>query len=168
MKRTLAIALAIIIVLASATAAQEITLKYTFFGGWKYSTDGEKFKGVSMSGNELCTIMEGNDAALAEMKAYKKRKIWGAVCGWPGGILCGWGVGAGLRDDWTESDKIILGTGLGLMVITGLIEGSASRRLKKAVSIYNGEGQALLFDIDYRKSALSGNGQLTFALSYTF
>lgn len=168
MKTTIITLILLTLTFAATSTAKEITLKKNFFTGWKYSTNGKDFKGVGMSGKSLRFEMEGNDDAVAEMNIYKSRQVWVAVFGWPGGAMAGWACGSAIAGNWSETDGYLLGIGLGMGVISALFEASATRHLKKAVSIYNGEEQALMFDLNFRKSALASNGQLTLSLSYNF
>ncbi len=162
------VAIMIIIFLTGTLSAEEITLKKTFFSDWKYSTDGQKFKGVGLSGTSLRELMADNDEAVAEMNVYKSRKVWMAVLGWPGGFMAGWACGAAIAGNWKDSDGVLLGVGVSMMVVSAIFEASATRHLKKAVSIYNGDDQELVFDMNFGRSVSSGNGQVGLALTYSF
>ena len=168
MKTTIITFVLLILALAATSTAGEITLKKNVFTGWKYSTDGENFKRVGMSGKSLSEIMAGNDAAVVEMNKYRNRSEWATIFAWPGGFMLGWACVSALTDNWKDYDNYLLGAGVVMVSLSTFFEGSATRHLKEAVSIYNGEDQALMFDLIYRKSTLTENGQLTLTLSYTF
>lgn len=168
MKKQLLIALLVLLAIASSSWAGEIKLKKTFFGGWKYAIGLGSFHGVGMSGKSLREHMEGNDEAVAEMKTYKERKIEAALFGWPGGFLMGWAAADAVLDNWSSTDEVFLAIGIPLTIIATIAEVSATNHLKKAVSIYNGEEQALFFDLDLRKPSFASGGGLSLGLKYRF
>lgn len=168
MKKQLLITLVLLIAIAGSSWAGEITLKHSLFWGWKYSADSNDFHRVGFTGNSLRERMEGNEEAVDKMYAYRERKIEAAVFGWPGGFMVGWACSAAIWGDWKDSDGVLLGVGLGLMLVAEIIEMSATRCLKEAVAIYSGEEQAPVFDLNLTKPPLASGSELTLALKYTF
>jgi len=158
----------VVLVFACFASAKEITLKKSFFTGWKYSVDGEDFQKVGFTGSSLRYEMEGNDAAQREMDTYKSRKIMAAVTGWPGGFLIGWPIGGAIANGWKDSYNVMLAVGVPLTIISTVYEISANDHLKKAVRIYNGEEQVIYFGINYNRVLAAANGRVTVGFTWTF
>jgi hypothetical protein len=168
MKKLILITLGMVFMLTGISAAGEITLKKNFFTGWKFSTDGQHYKNVGRTGKSLRLAMEGNELAQGEVDIYKKRMTLAAVTGWPGGFLVGWSIGDAIFGEWDSTNEILLAIGLPLGIVSTVAEVSGNKHLKKGVSIYNGEEQTLLLDMNYKKSALTGNSNLIIAINFTF
>ncbi|UCG61822.1 MAG: hypothetical protein JSV52_00605 [Candidatus Zixiibacteriota bacterium] len=168
MKKTLLITIILIIALAATTSAEEITLKHYFFGGWKYSVDGHRYQGVGWDGGKLKARMAGNDAAVAEMNKVKSRKTLSMVTGIPGGFCLGWTLGEAIWGEWDSTDDVLLAIGIPLTLVSMVADASANKHMKEAVKIFNGEEQALMLDINYKTSSLTGSNNLTLALNFTF
>jgi|GEM_PF-2682814 len=133
---------AVLCLVAGSVYGNEITLKNSFFGGWKYSLDGAFYHKVGYSGAELRGAMEGNEAAQAQMDKYKTYKIWSAVTGAPAGFLIGWPLGGYIASgEWKDSYTTMYIVAAPLFVASAAFEMSATSKLKKAVRIYNGEEQ---------------------------
>ncbi len=158
------------LVLCCSQVSAKITLKKTFFGGWKYSLDGTKFKGVGLSGNGLRNEMTGSDSAQMHMQKYKSAKIWGVVTGIPGGFLLGWPLGSKLGGkDWTDTYTAMIVAGVPLSIASFVFEEAATRNLKKAVNIYNGDdGKSLGIKLDFVNPNSDRQVGLIFGLSYQF
>lgn len=147
--------------------ANEIILKRTFFGGWKYSVDGMKYEKVGYSGAGLKSKMAGNETALHEMNDYAKCKTWSLVTGIPGWSLLGWTLIKRLDDSqWKDSYTTMYAIGIPLSVAAVVFEEISASKLQKAVRIYNGQEKS---------SALpapgvfaSRNGALGISLNWKF
>ena len=148
------IAVLLLLTLCCSMAFGEITLKKNFFTGWKYSVDGGEFKKVGFSGSSLYLEMQDNEKAQLHMKKYKSAKTWAAVTGYPGGFLVGWPLGAylGSGGEWKDSYTTMIIIGAPLAVISIVFEGSATRNLKKAVRLFNGESESLDLRLDFEST----------------
>ncbi len=136
--RILLFSLTGILVLTTCISAQEIVLQKKFFGGWEFSIDGENYRKVGSGASDLFTIMSDNPAAIAELDVYRSKKAAAMFTGIMGGILLGWPLGGYLAtDEWKDGYNIMIGVGIPLAVVSGLLESSATGKLKNAVSIYN-------------------------------
>jgi hypothetical protein len=169
MKRLIFMVLIGLLIFAGKAFPQEITLKNNFFTGWKYSFDGSEYHKVGVSGRSLHDAMEGNAPAQEEMRKYKSAKTTATVFGIPGGFLIGWPLGATLAGkEWndTYTGMVIAGGAMG--IISLVFESSATGHLKKAVSIYNGEEQALGFMISYRPQMTEYNNGLIVGMKFRF
>jgi hypothetical protein len=162
---TLIIALCL---LSASTLAGEIKLTSTFFGGWKYSLDGTEYKNVGF-GNDLRWEMAGNDAAQEEMSKYETYKGWATLAGIPCGFLLGWPLGGCLANsEWKDSYTIMYMIGVPLTITSLLLDATATRKLKKAVRIYNGEESAPSTFVPSLEIFASSEGCPRFGLSWRF
>lgn len=133
-----------LLLLCSSQATAEITLKKSFFTGWKYSVDGSDYKGVGFSGTDLRNEMEGNEGAQSHMLRYKSAKTWATITGVPGGALIGWPIGGYIGGgEWKDGYTAMIIAGSSLAVVSIVLEASATRNLKKAVALYNEGNQSL-------------------------
>ena len=124
--------------------AQQVTLKKSFWSGYKYSVGGGEYRKVGNSGKDLRSVMQSNPAAASRMDSYKKFKTAGLVTGIPGGVLVGWVIGGSIAGGWDENQDTyttMLIIGVPLIVASAILDGKANSNLKKAVTSYN-EGQA--------------------------
>lgn len=159
---------AALLCLVSCVQAGHIELKNSFFGGWKYSTDGVTFNKVGYSGRGLYDAMEENEAAQKQMLAYKSHMTVAVVTGTPGGILIGWPLGGAIVGGWKDSYTTMIVIGTPLAIISTVYEISAKSHLKKAVRIYNGEEQASHFDIGIRPLYNSPRAGILLSASWHF
>ncbi len=166
---TMLLVLAVVTLCYSQSSA-EITLKKNFFTGWKYSSDGLAFKNVGFSGSELRDEMRGDEKAQAHMTKYKSSKTWAAITGWPGGFLLGWPIGGylGSGGEWKDSYTTMMIIGAPLAVISTIFEASATRNLKKAVALHNGEEHSLGFMLDIRPTEYTQQMTPILGLKYEF
>lgn len=139
------LALVMILLLCGSSACAEITLKKGFFSGWKYSIDGQTFTKVGYTGSRLYDEMEGHQEAQARLLQYRSAKSWALVSGIPGGILLGWPLGAyaGSGGEWEDSYTTMIIVGGSLAVVSMILEATATRHLKEAVALYNGDERKL-------------------------
>jgi hypothetical protein len=163
--RTVIIALCL---LSASTLAGEIKLKNSFFGGWKYSIDGTEYKKVGF-GSDLRWEMAGNVAAQEEMSKYETYTGWATVSGYTGGFLIGWPLGAVIAGgEWKDSYTTMYIIGVPLSITSLLLDAAATRKLKKAVRIYNGEESAPSTFIPSLEIFASSEGCPRFGLSWRF
>jgi hypothetical protein len=165
--------LVIIVLLALVTSAgaadKKITLNKSFWSGWQYSQDDIHFHNVGATAKTLRQVMADNDEAVAQLNSYKSKKVAGAVLGIPGGVLIGWPLGATIAgQDWKDSYTVMMAVGIPLGIADIILESSATKNLKRAVAIYNGEEQSCLDHVGvnlclFRKSKFPG-----LRLSYSF
>jgi hypothetical protein len=159
----------VVLIFAGTAFPQQITLKNNFFTGWKYSFDGSDYHKVGVSGSSLHDAMEGNAPAQEEMLKYKSSKTTATVFAIPGGFLIGWPLGATLAGkEWndTYTGMIIAGGVMG--IVSMVYESWATGHLKKAVSIYNGEEQALGFVISYCPQMNVNEDRLIVGMAFRF
>jgi hypothetical protein len=141
----------IILCLPLAAFAQEdassrpaIDLEKSFWSGWKFSTDGENFEKVGVSGTALRAAMEGNAAAQAKMDAYRTSNVTAVIAASAGAFFIGWPLGASLaQSEWKDEHTTMLIIGSGLTAVGVIFGASATRQLQDAVEIYNGEDVSL-------------------------
>jgi hypothetical protein len=159
-----------VLLICTASASAEITLRNNFFTGWQYSTNGTDYAGVGISGNALYLAMEGNDLAQSHMRSYKASKIWATILGYPGGFLLGWPVGGYMATgEWQDNYTTMIAVGALLAIVSFMLEDVAIDHMKKAVEIYNnGEHSELGLTFNWRPSATSNNGLLVLGISYGF
>lgn len=165
------IVLLILTVMLCTQVSAEIILKKSFFGGWKYSTDGVEYRKVGMSGGDLRYEMAGSEEAQTHMEKYKTANTWAAVTGIPGGFLVGWPLGGylGSGGEWPDSYTTMIVIGAPLAIISMVFESSAGRNLKKAVGLYNdGEDQSLGLKLNLQPHEGDHYGTLLLALKYEF
>jgi hypothetical protein len=120
--------------------AQQIKLKNSFFGGYKYSVGGGEFEKVGNSGKDLKVLMEGNPAATSKMSSYSTLKTASMVAGIPGGALVGWVIGASIAGAWDENQdtyQVMLAVGIPLVILSSVFDYTANSKLKDAVKLYN-------------------------------
>jgi len=164
------IAVLLLLTLCCSMASGEITLKKNFFTGWKYSVDGWEFKKVGFSGSSLYFKMEGNEEAQLHMKKYKSAKTWELVTAIPGGFLVGWPLGAylGSGGEWKDSytTMIIIGVPLGLVSL--VFESLATRNLKEAVKLFNGESESLGLRLNFESPEAGRAITVFLGLKYEF
>lgn len=170
MKRVMPTIIAFLLLVTAVQAQeQKVELKKTFWSGWKYSVDGSDFKKVGMSGKDLIEVMNGNEAAVAEMEIYRSRMTLGMVTGIIGGGLVGWPLGASLGgDDWNDTYTGMIVVGGIFSTISLISNASGTNHLKKAVSVYNGDETSLGFDFQYRLSPNATGSSVVFGAAYTF
>ena len=159
----------ILILLMAASASAEITLKKNFWWGWQYSTDGESYETVGISASSLKQEMAGNPEALELMGRYTTQKIFSTIFGAAGGFLVGWPLGGYIAsNDWKDSYTTMLILGGSLTVISAIIEGAATQKLKSAVEIYNSANTESHLDVNLRYGKLGGDDALLVTLGLTF
>ena len=159
----------LVVVLVCSTVSAEIQLKKTFFGGWKYSTDGVEYHSVGMSGTGLYNEMSGNEAAQAKMDSYKKNATLSMLTAIPGGFLVGWPLGGYIgSSEWKDGYTTMMMIGVPLSIVSIVTETAAKRNLKEAVSIYNGETTALSLGLKYQPTINGQDNNLLFSVSYSF
>ncbi len=133
------IAIIAILVLCYSQASAQITLKKSFWSGWKYSVNGMPHKKVGNSGDGLSREMMGNEEALQLMEKYKSAQDLAMIAGSIGGALIGWPLGGYVGGgEWKDEYSFMMFIGVPLGVISMVMEGTASKHLKEAVSVYNG------------------------------
>lgn len=74
MIRVVMLFLVISVLAGAALRAQEVSVKNSFWSGWKYSVDGHEFKNVGASAKGLKEVMVGNEKALASLDAYSRNQ----------------------------------------------------------------------------------------------
>jgi hypothetical protein len=132
-------ALLLALLVCSSTVSADITLKKSFFTGWKYSTDGINFSKVGYSGKGLSNAMYGDQEAQSEMGKYKSLMTVSLIAAVPGGFLIGWPIGAYIgSSDWKDGYTTMEIVGGSLAVVSMVLESSATSHMKKAVEVYNG------------------------------
>ena len=169
MSKFLSCTILFVLIFSLQVSAEKIHIKKTFFGGWKYSTDSIEYKGVGNSGTGLYNLMEGNADAQDQMLRYKKNKTWAAVTGIPGGFLVGWPLGgyAG-SSEWKDGYTTMLIVGIPLSIVSLITEASATKNLKNAVKIFNGEESSLSMSLNYIPRLNSNNNDLLVTLNLSF
>jgi len=158
----------ILILMLAVTASAEITLKQSFFAGWKYSTDGETYHRVGFLAGSLKDVISSNPEALELLDSYPYYKI-------PATIFAGAGVcviGIALiqyidKDEWRDRYTTMLIVGGICEAISIIISDSATNKLKSAVEIYNNEEAEKQLDIGFRNSTLGGDDAVIVSLSLT-
>jgi len=116
----------------------EIELKRSFWSGWQYSVDGEKWESVGMSGKSLRALMEGDDRAQEEMRLFKSNKTKSLITGISTAALSVTGVVLYYDEkEWEAPEIALLAGGTVMGIITGYFENSALNHLLKAVHLYN-------------------------------
>lgn len=153
-----------------AAPLTEITLKKSFWTGWKYSLDGEKYESVGITGTSLSLAMEGSTRALDEMKSYRSKKILSTIIDGTGSGLATWSVidWAVGDDDWDNTNSILLGVGLGLSVAGSVIDAVATSHLKQAVLIFNGKSSAWSLGLNGSMWAVRDANPVTLSMRVTF
>ena len=169
MSKLLTFTAIIILFFTFQISAGEITLKKSFFSGWKYSTNGMDFHKVGNNGTTLYNYMDGNAAAQEHMNKYKSGKSWAMITGIPGGFLVGWPLGGYAGNGvWKDSYTPMLLIGIPLGIISMIAEHSATKNLKEAVNIYNGEELSISMKLDYKSVDLSYQNNLLLSLTLNF
>lgn len=170
MKFRLLALVVILLTLGGGAQSRVITLKNSFFEGWKYSVnDGGSYRKIGVSATGLYAAMEGNEEAQNQLKSYKSFALMSVIAGYPGGALIGWPLGAlAGGEEWTDGYKTMIYVGVSLGVVSFLFETKANSHLKKSVKIYNGEKQAVIISPGLKYSTHNSNPVLQFTLNVTF
>ena len=143
-------AVLLIFILGTITNAQEITLKKSFWSDLQYSSDGKVFKNVRFNSEELIKLMENNNECLQEMKKYQKKKDFAMLIGISGGILAGYPIGVNLGGggEWKDEFTTIMTVAATLIAVSYILDISAEKNVKNAVSIYNDKSTAFYENIN--------------------
>lgn len=137
-------ALAIVLALSCLADATQIKLKrqWNLLVGWKYSINNKPYEKLDESGMDLYGEMAGNDAAQKEMLDYKPNRIAGDVCAYIGGFTTlGTLAAAILTGGWSYDYWPSMIGGCTLLTGSVICFSMADRHLKRAVRIFNGQGQ---------------------------
>lgn len=125
------ITVCVVIIAVLNCQAQKIEREKTF-GGYKYSQGG-----VSLSMNELVSIMGTNSEAYELMKSARSTYTFAQIIGGAGGFMIGWPLGTAIGGgdpNWT-----LAGIGAGLVVVSIPIYSTSNRKTKQAVDLYNAD-----------------------------
>lgn len=166
MARLLILTVIILIGSLTSTADAQIELKNSFFTGWKYSLDGVEYHKVGFSGKELREAMDGNEAAQQQLKEYRDDKVRALWFGIPGLIIATVSFIEDVDGDEVESPLGWRMAILGLCGAATVYEHFASKHLKRAVAIYNGNTFGL--DLNYYRPPVSVDGDLQFCVTVGF
>jgi outer membrane lipoprotein SlyB len=131
MKKTLIIALFVLV--AQLVAAQTIE-KQKVMGGYKYLQDGKK-----LSLSKVGSLLESNPEAYTLFQSGKTQNGFASVLGGIGGALIGWPIGSAIgggKPNWT-----LAGIGAAIAVIALPLGSSATKKMNRAVDIYNGKAK---------------------------
>ena len=164
------ILLSLLLILCCSNVSADIMLKKNFFGSWKYSINGERYKNVGFSGSDLSDAMWGNERAQQQMKKYRTAKTFSLITAIPGGFLIGWPIGAyiGSGGEWKDSYTTMLIVGAPLAMASIILEGIANRKIKKAVRIYNDTEESFSFNIAMAPIKSGQPTTVMFRLKYGF
>ncbi len=134
--------IAIFLISAAATAdAQSVTIKRTFFTGWKYSTDGETYHKVGAGADDLMTVMEDHRVCVAALRSYRAHSIAAKMTGLTSAALITFPLISGaITGEWSEGLTPMMIVGLGFGALSLALDASGSGSLKQAVRIYNRYG----------------------------
>ncbi len=168
--RNIMIASILIILTASMASAQEITLKKSFWSGWRYSTGDMEWHKIGVLGEQLMNAMAENDAAVAEMRKYRSRRVLGYITGIPAVIVTTWSTVTYIsHSPWKDEHTTMLVIGVPLLIVAWVCEASADRALQRAVRIYNGDDMSFGLEINVPRPLPAQTDQtLTVSLSWRF
>jgi hypothetical protein len=149
MVRVLGALFVLLLAMPGIGEAQQVELKKSFWSGWKYSVDGSKYETVGRSADGLVPVMAGNEAALAEVNAYKTRQTWANVFAIGGGGLLGFAIGSSFGDEgWQSAQTTMAAIGGGMIIIGGIFDHSASGHLQHGVELHNGAMGSLEINLE--------------------
>jgi len=169
MKKAILFFLLLVICMVNVASAQrKITLKKNIFGPWKYSFNNIDYFEVGNSGKSLRYDMEGNEAAIIEMKKFKSNRIMMMITGIPGGSMVGWAIGNRSSRGQNISTETLLLIGFPLCIMSIAFQIASDGHLKKAVRIYNGEEEEIHFGLNVNKESVFGTEQISCNLTYLF
>jgi len=169
MRRICLLTAALLTVLCGGSYSSEITLRGSFFGGWKYAVDGGTFHSIGSAGDSIYHAMEGNAAAQNEVLKYRSGKRWSNA------VICGCAAAIGFTiisrlssDDWEKKHTVLLVSAVPMSLLAISLEKKASEHLKKAVGLYNGQEQVLRLDAEFRPGYSTASSQVRLGLSLHF
>lgn len=95
------------------------------------------YKGDKLNNKKLLSVLESNNTAYTELKSAQGSYTAGNICGFIGGALIGYQLGASIgggKPNWA-----VAGVGGGFIVLGIPFSSSYLKKAKKAVAIYNGD-----------------------------
>lgn len=134
------------------TANDSITMKITFWEGYKFYQNGKK-----LNLNQTVAVMRTNEQAYQLIKSARSNLRIGQVIGLVGGGMIGWTLGeatSGQKPNWA-----LAGAGVALVVATIPISYNFNKKVKKAMDTYNaGVQTSSLWDKSELNLAVTADG----------
>ncbi|GAB4321009.1 MAG: hypothetical protein Kow0074_11710 [Candidatus Zixiibacteriota bacterium] len=123
---------------AVASHAQQVTIKRSFFTGWKYSTDGKTFHKVGAGADDLMLVMEDHRVCVSALRSYRAHSAAAKMTGLTAVALIAFPlISDAIGGEWSNGSTPMIMAGLGFGALSLALEESGSRNLKQAVRIYN-------------------------------
>lgn len=118
--------------------AQPVSIRRTFFRGWRYSVDSSAYHKLGPRASALREIMKDYRICISALNGYQSHVTAAKVTGLASGILIGLPLISQVRGkEWIDGYTPMVVVGGSLAVISVALEAAGSRHLKKAVMFYN-------------------------------
>ncbi len=151
---------------AQAVSADELVLKNTLPGHWKFSVNGSPFQSLGPHCEGLCEALEGNPRAVQEVRKYNSLRTYSKNFFSLGiGAVAFSGIYRVFKKEWTDVSTYTALSGAVVLIAATSVEVIATGHLKRAVRLHNNDQTNLSLNLGVRQG-LDGSPRYGLVLSF--